>query len=419
MMRKLFTILLIGQLSFNYSIAQIGTICNWDNDKQAAVVLTFDDWSSDHYEIVVPELKKRNINATFFPVMWNIDSWSDLVEARSYGNEIGNHTYNHVDLTVQSAIDISNEILDAKDIIEQKVITQDVISFAYPMGEYNEQVINSLKESGHISSRSVYAPSGIYYTYDFAVQEKDYFEIRTSCVDNTITPSAILDKTQNVINGGGLLTFLYHSIDSNILQEQLETLLSVEDKVWITTLGQAIKYHREARCAELKEVTPYNGEKWVIELSDTLSDNSLYNQPLTIRLKTNGVNYTEIIQNDINIPIDNFIDDTILFKAIPDAGNITLISSNSTSIENKSEEGNYNIYPLPAKNFVNFKYHKTLDNIRVKIYSLSGNFIKSFNYRNIGLNSVSLNVEDLKRDTYLFSFQLNNKKSITKKIVLH
>jgi len=70
-------LLLIG--FFQFVQAQVpGGICNWDNDKKAAIVLTFDDWSPGHYPIVVPELKSRNLNATFF-VMNTTASYSWLM----------------------------------------------------------------------------------------------------------------------------------------------------------------------------------------------------------------------------------------------------------------------------------------------------------------------------------------------------
>ena len=46
-------------LNLEYSMS------NSHEDNKVAVVLTFDDWSPGHLALVIPELKKRNINATF------------------------------------------------------------------------------------------------------------------------------------------------------------------------------------------------------------------------------------------------------------------------------------------------------------------------------------------------------------------
>ena len=341
-MQKTFFILSsILLVNFSNLKAQAGKVCNWDGDKKAAVVLTFDDWSPGQYPIVVPELKEREMAATFFPMLSSIASWNhpwpDVIETVSYGNEIGNHTKSHPDLTKQTAGQLSTEIKGAKKTIDENLTTQSVISFDYPYGAYNDAIIDSVKNCGHIAARGVNSPTN--YTYNFAVTDKDYYELRTFGMDNTTTTKAFFQQISKVINGEGLLIYMYHSVDDangtysdnwyakvvqDSLQKQLDTLLSVKNKVWITTLGQAIKYHREARCSTINEVSAWDGEKLVIELTDTLSDNALFNQPLTIKLKMNGKHYTKAVQNNRELTIDSIKNDTIVFRAIPDDGNIIL-----------------------------------------------------------------------------------------------
>ena len=115
--------------------------------------------------------------------------------------------------------------------------------------------------------------------------------------------------------------YLEHSRDFQI---QLDTLVSYQNKVWITTYSNALKYHRERKCASLVEIQPANGSQWIVNLTDTLSNNETYNQPLTIQLKMDGVNYDMISQNGTLIVIDAIYNDTIMFRAIPDGGNIIL-----------------------------------------------------------------------------------------------
>ena len=321
--------------------AQPAVICNWDSDKQGAVVLTFDDWSPGHYPIAVPELKKRDMVGTFFPMISSIvegnHSWPCIIETVSYGNEMGNHSMSHPQLTEASAEELSSEIRGAKDTIDKNLTTQTVISFDYPFGAYNNQVIDSVRGSGHICGRGVNSPSN--YTYNFATSDKDYFVLKSYALSETTTTADYKDEVDKVVNGGGLLVFMYHSVDDEVgcyndnwyakvvedsLDKQLDLLKSYEDKVWITTLAQAVKYHREANSATLSEVTPFDGKKWVLNLSDTLSDNDLYNQPLSLKVKMNGAGFNKVSQNNTKLDIDSIYNDTILFKAVPDAGNITL-----------------------------------------------------------------------------------------------
>jgi len=433
-MRLLYLFLLLGVMSFRIANAQVGTICKWSDDKKAAVVLTFDDWSPGQYPIVVTELKKRNIIATFFPGLdciaaWN-HPWSTVIETVSYGNEVGNHSYSHSDLTTKSNVQLSTEIRKPQTIINNNITSQKVISFAYPMGAYNNKVIDSLIQSGHISARTVFNPSGKYYTYDFATQEKDYFEIRTFGMNGTISTASFLSQINNTIKGGGLLTYMYHSVDTksgtyndnwfakviqDSLQKQLNTLVSLKKSIWITTMSQAIKYHREARCAKLSEISAPNGKQWIIELTDTLSNNQLYNQPLSIKLKVNGLNY-EIEQNNIKLSIDSVFNDTILFKAIPDGGRITLKAKGALAV-NETPQETLKLYPIPATEVINIEFGMPFNSCQANIYDISGKMVKSFD--NIPLNNpIILNISDLNQGTYIIQFHLNNNTIITRRIVI-
>jgi len=315
-----------------------GKICNWDNDKKAAVVLTFDDWSPAHYNLVTPELQNRHINATFFIPTNAVSNWSQLQTEVSYGNEIANHSKSHPDLTKLTPAQQQDEIRGAKTLIDQNVTSRTTTTFAYPYGAFNNAVIDSVINSGHIASRGVWPASGN-YTYNFATTNADYYNILTYGMDGAVTTEKFYTQISNVIHGGGLLTYLYHCIvnptypasscgtgpvDLAVFKKQLDTLVYVKDKVWITTFEKAIKYHREKKSASLSEIQAPNGIQWVLGLTDGLSDNALYNLPLTIKLKMNGVNYDQVLQNGNPLTIDAIKNDTIMFHAVPDGGQIIL-----------------------------------------------------------------------------------------------
>jgi peptidoglycan/xylan/chitin deacetylase (PgdA/CDA1 family) len=315
-----------------------GRICNWDDDKKAAVVLTFDDWSPAHYYLVTPELQSRNINATFFIPTNAVSSWSKVQTVANYGNEVANHSKSHPDLTTLTPAQQKVEIRDAKTLIDQNVTGRTTTTYAYPYGAFNNAVIDSVINSGHIASRGVWPASGN-YTYNFATSNADYYNILTYGMNGTVTTNDFYTQVKNVMDGGGLLTYLFHcvvnssypasscgtgAVDLPVFQKQLDTLIYVKDQVWITTFEKSIKYHREKRSATLSEIQVPNGVQWVLDLTDTLSNNNLYNLPLTIKLKMNGVNYDQILQNGNSVSIDAIQNDTIMFHAVPDGGQIVL-----------------------------------------------------------------------------------------------
>lgn len=345
-MRNLVLFLFLFLLSLCLSAQIPGGLCNWDNNKKAAIVLTFDDWSPGHYPLVVPALSSRNINATFFVTLAQIPSaaeWTKVNTAATNGNEIANHTKTHPGLTASSGAQLKDEIRNMKSLIDANIPSQKALIFAYPFGASNATVIDSVRASGHIAGRAV-SPGT--YAYNFAPTNNSYYNISTFPMDNTVSIGAYTTQLQNVIAGGGLLTFLYHSIDnaagtygdnwfSKILNTdlglQLDQVVAVKNTAWVTTFGQAIKYHKERSCATLTETQAPNGSTWKFNLTDTLN-NTVFNQPLSIKLKLNGVNYTSVKQNGVAVAIDLQQNDSIMFHALPDGGPIVLATSSNIVI---------------------------------------------------------------------------------------
>ena len=68
--------------------------------KRPMIALTFDDGPNARYTpMLLDELKKRNIRASFFLIGENIEGNEDiLLQMRKDGHLIGNHTWDHVQL---------------------------------------------------------------------------------------------------------------------------------------------------------------------------------------------------------------------------------------------------------------------------------------------------------------------------------
>jgi peptidoglycan/xylan/chitin deacetylase (PgdA/CDA1 family) len=418
-----------------------GGICNWYEDKKAATVLTFDDWSPGHYPIVVPELKNRNINGTFFVMLKSIASWNhpwpDLVVTANDGNEIANHTENHPNLTTQSASQLHTEIRTMRDLINQNITTQKVSTFAYPFGAYNAQILDTVKACGHIGARGTNPSSGN-YSYNFAPNNDSYYNVLTYAMDGTISTKAFYTEIKNTIQGGGLITFLYHSIDnaagtytdnwySKVLQDslkkQLDTLVYVKDKVWITTFSKAIKYHREKNCATLSQTQAPDGTTWVLDMTDTLSDYNLYNQALTIKLKMNGVNYTTVSQNATSLTIVSTANDSITFHAIPDRGPI-ILSTNGTmapafvTAVNEQLAGvkeDMQISPVPANGMVTITTTTAYPESSLSIRNAMGKEVYATSMNNI--SNLSVDLSGYAKGIYYVSMK-QPQTTITKKIVV-
>lgn len=332
---------------------EVGVLANWADNKDAAVVMTFDDWSNGHPNIAVPQLYERGFVGTFNITSSFVSNWATINDAYAKGNEIANHSRTHANISAMDPSNFYSEISQPESIIESEIENLDITTFAYPFGTYNSELVDTLIAHQYVGARGV-QPSSQNYTYNFAPSEHDYFNILTYPMSESLSESSFGNQVTNIINGGGLLTLLYHSLNSPTVtdnnysavseykfEKQLDTLLAYEDDIWITTFEKALKYHKEKNCASLLEISAPTNSEWLLNLTDTLSNDSLYNQPLTIMLPVEGHNYDMIIQNGNHIIIDSIFNDMIIFKAIPDAGYIYLYN---TGIESSMESSRNSLY---------------------------------------------------------------------------
>jgi hypothetical protein len=401
--------------------AQVGEICKWDNYRQAAVVLTFDDWSPGQQPIVPGELKSRNLNATFFietslVANWNHD-WPTVLTTAADGNEIGNHTTNHPHLLTQNASQLHTEISVARSIIDGHVLNQKATSFAYPFGEgagstaKDVEIRDSLKASGHIAARGVSIGN---YGYNFAATDDDYFKIMTYTMCSGTTLDNFRGQVTQVKSGGGLLTFLYHSIDNanntyadtwycqvkqTALQAQLDHLVTLKDQVWITTFGQAVKYHKERNCAQLTH-TGTTSTTMSFTLSDTLSNNDLYSQPLSLKIFRNGINYSTATQNGLPLVIDGVVHDSIIFRAVPDAGEIVLTIGSLGFEPALVDNAGIRVFQGATSSLLTIQTLKPLLNANISILDLSGQEVLVLKNGTV-LSAVHLDVSTLSAGMYV------------------
>ena len=92
---------------------QVGTASNGDTSTEAKHVcyLTFDDGPSSFTNRLLDCLEKNNAKATFFMTGTEIASFPDEVKRmKKLGCELGNHTYDHTELTTLSFDEISSEV---------------------------------------------------------------------------------------------------------------------------------------------------------------------------------------------------------------------------------------------------------------------------------------------------------------------
>lgn len=98
--------------------AASGTVDSQLDQKAPRIALTFDDGPSYYTQALLEGLKKRGVHASFFLMGRNIEGREDTVERmHEEGHLIGNHTYDHVELTALSDAEACAQITKTCNLI--------------------------------------------------------------------------------------------------------------------------------------------------------------------------------------------------------------------------------------------------------------------------------------------------------------
>ena len=105
------------------------------------VALTFDDGPDPKITTQILEtLEKYDAKATFFMLGSRVEYYPDIAKnVKDAGHELGNHTWNHPDLTKAGAEKVRNEIHRTSTIIETVTGTK-ATAFRPPYGAVNQKV---------------------------------------------------------------------------------------------------------------------------------------------------------------------------------------------------------------------------------------------------------------------------------------
>ena len=105
------------------------------------IALTFDDGPSRKYTpILLDGLKERGVHATFFLMGKNIEGEEDIVKRMSEeGHLIGNHSYEHIQLTKAGAKAVCEAVEHTQEQIEAITGTRPEY-IRPPYGDWNEEL---------------------------------------------------------------------------------------------------------------------------------------------------------------------------------------------------------------------------------------------------------------------------------------
>lgn len=104
------------------------------------IALTFDDGPSIYTEELLDGLEERGVKATFFLIGKSAEIYPEIVKREAKeGHIVGNHTYNHVEISKLSVEDARNEIEKTNEILGN--LTQKRIEYVRPpFGIWEEEL---------------------------------------------------------------------------------------------------------------------------------------------------------------------------------------------------------------------------------------------------------------------------------------
>jgi peptidoglycan/xylan/chitin deacetylase (PgdA/CDA1 family) len=117
---------------------------NTDCSQVKCIALTFDDGPGPGTEVILDTLKKYNAHGTFMVVGSRVASHSALLQREvAEGHDVGNHTWDHADLTNLSAADAEAEVSRTADAVAS-VVGKRPFMVRPPYGSYNRTLLNEI-----------------------------------------------------------------------------------------------------------------------------------------------------------------------------------------------------------------------------------------------------------------------------------
>ena len=135
-------------------------------------IISFDDGYIDHFTRAYPVMKRYGFTATIFipsafigrKSEWEGCTGEDVVPLMSYENiqamladgfQFGAHTQSHKNLISLPAEEARDEVEQGKKELEE-LLQKPVGCFAYPFGNFNQEIIGIVKNAGFTTARTVH-----------------------------------------------------------------------------------------------------------------------------------------------------------------------------------------------------------------------------------------------------------------------
>lgn len=127
-----------------------GAVYSWHQNSQMKIALTFDDGPHPNYtEQILDLLDEYGAKATFFTVGSCVEQYPEIVaKTVARGHEIGNHTFDHVNLRNTATDKCKKQLTDTEDVLVAAAQVKPKL-LRPPEGRYSDTVCRIAEELGY------------------------------------------------------------------------------------------------------------------------------------------------------------------------------------------------------------------------------------------------------------------------------
>jgi len=120
------------------------------------IIITIDDGYRDVYTVAWPILQSTSLRPAIYisPQYIGCSAYltrEQISELATNGFSIGVHGYDHSSLVEESDDELVHQIIDARDVL-QAISGQNISTFCYPYGAYNDRTIQFLQANGYTTA---------------------------------------------------------------------------------------------------------------------------------------------------------------------------------------------------------------------------------------------------------------------------
>ncbi len=137
-----------------------------------SLVLTFDDGDKSSYNVVFPELKKRNLKASFFVTTRQLNdkgfvSKENLIEMHKAGQDIQSQGHYNEDFINEPISKVHKSLYLSKKILEE-TLGKKILFLVYPNSSFNSEIIRVAQDVGYQWGLST--ETGKFYDHYFIME---------------------------------------------------------------------------------------------------------------------------------------------------------------------------------------------------------------------------------------------------------